>query len=315
MSIINLFKSRFITHSPFRLVHDITYQCNCKCIICERWKKSSTSKYQLSTIEIFMMLDDAKKAGLMTYVVEGGEPLCRHDLPDVLEYAKKLKYDTSVVTNGHLLKKRCNEILPFTDSIIISIDSNDELHDKMRGLPGLLNRALDGIRLCKNGAKIIINSVLCKRNIDKIEGLVQLSDTLNIPIILQPMDIYSGYNEELLLTQKELQKSFAKIIDMKKNGYPILNSYRYLKTIRDKKKYDCHAPKCYTYVEPNGNIVSCCDIIDKVWGNVRNESFKDIFNTIEFKEFCKRHVGCNKCNINAVVEASLSFSLNPLKKF
>jgi MoaA/NifB/PqqE/SkfB family radical SAM enzyme len=315
MRIINLFKSRFITHSPFRLVHDITYQCNCKCIICERWKKSSKSTNHLSTTEIFEMLEDGKNAGLQMYVAEGGEPLFRNDLPDVLEFAKKLKYDTSVVTNGYFLKNRYNEILPFTDSLIISIDSNDELHDKMRGLNGLLKRTFEGINLCKNETKIIINSVLCKRNVDKIEGLVKLSDKLNIPMIIQPMDIYSGYNEELLLTDKELKKSFTKIIDMKNKGYPILNSYRYLRTLQNKKIYDCHAPKCYTYVEPNGNIVSCCDLIDKVWGNVKHNKFKDIFKSREFKDFCKKHTSCNKCNIYSVVAASLSYSLNPLKKF
>ena len=127
MRIINLFKSRFISHSPFRLVHEITYQCNCKCIICERWKKSSNCQNELSTKEIFKMIEEGKKAGIITYVVDGGEPLFRKDLPDILQYAKQLNYITSVVTNGFYLKNRYDEILPFTDSLVVSIDSNDEL--------------------------------------------------------------------------------------------------------------------------------------------------------------------------------------------
>ncbi len=315
MRIINLFKSRFISHSPFRLVHDITYQCNCKCIICERWKKSSNCQNELSTKEIFKMLEEGKKAGIIMYIVEGGEPLFRKDLPDILQYAKQLNYITSVVTNGFYLKNRYNEILPFTDSLVVSIDSNDELHDKMRGLEGLRKKTIEGIRLCQNNkTKIFINSVLCKKNLDKIEGLAKLSNKLNVPIIFQPMDIYKGYNEHLRPTQTELHKTFTKIIEMKKAGYLIWNSYRYLNHIVENKNYNCHAPKCYSYVEPNGNIVSCCDIIDKVWGNVKNNQFIDVFKSKKFKEFCKKKESCNECSVYAVIEASLAYSINPLIK-
>jgi len=315
MRIINLFKSRFISHSPFRLVHDITYECNCTCIICERWKKQGNTQNELLTNEIFQMLDDGKKAGMIIYVVEGGEPLYRKDLPEILRYAKQLKYITSVVTNGFYLKNRYNEILPFTDSLVISIDSNDTLHDKLRGVKGLHKRAIEGITLSqKYKTKMFINSILSNKNLNKIKGLVQLSEDLNVPIIFQPMDIYKGYNEHLRPTQKELHTTFTQIIQMKKAGYKVWNSYRYLNNIVENKNYVCHAPKCYSYIEPNGNIVSCCDIIDKIWGNVKNNQFADIFKSKEFKEFCIKKQSCNECSVYAVIEASLAYSINPFNK-
>lgn len=312
MNTLTIIKSRFFSHSPFRLVHDITYRCNCRCKICERWKKSSDYKDDLSTEDIFKMLDDAKRAGIVMYVVEGGEPFFRKDISRILKHAKKLKMSTTIVTNGYYLRDRCKEIMPFIDSIVVSLDSNDELHDEMRGLKGLLNRATEGIKICKkNGIKIVINSVLCKLNMGKVDGLVKLSTKLEIPIVFQPMDVYRGYNEHLRLTNLELQRTFKKIVEYKKSGHKILNSYHYLEHIINNKKYVCHAPKCYTYVEPSGNIVSCCDIVDKTWGNVKNSSFKEIFEGKEFKNFCKEMERCNKCSINAVIESSLFYSLNP----
>jgi MoaA/NifB/PqqE/SkfB family radical SAM enzyme len=281
-------------------------------MICERWKKASKYKDELSNDEIFKMLEDAKKAGIMMYVVEGGEPLLRKDLSEILKYAKELEYITTVVTNGYYLKDRYNEILPFTDSIVVSIDSNNELHDQIRCLKGLLKKAVEGIQLCqKNNSKIIINSVLCKINLKEIEGLVKLSKELNIPIIFQPMDIYKGYNEHLRPTQDELIKTFSKIYEYKKAGYNIENSYNYLRFIISKKNYICRAPECYIYVESNGNIVSCCDIIDKVWGNVKEKQFLEIFHEKQYKEFCKKMKTCNECSVSAVVEASLLYSINP----
>ena len=312
MKATSILKNRFFSHSPFRLVHDITYQCNCKCKICERWKKSTEIKDELTIEEISNMLRDAKKAGILLYVVEGGEPLLHKDLPEILQYAKRLDFHTTIVTNGFYLKERYKEIIPFTDSITISIDAHDTLHDKMRGLNGLLEKAIEGIKLCKNSdTKMMINCVLCKMNKDKIEGIVRLSEELKLPIIFQPMDIYKGYNEYLRLTKSELQKSFSQIVKLKKAGFPILNSYQYLKYIINCKSYVCHAPKCYTYIIPNGNIVSCCDIIDQVWGNIRDITFKEIFISKDFKEFNKKMEKCNKCSISAVIETSLAYSFKP----
>lgn len=312
MKYVKILRSRFFSHSPFRLVHDITYECNCKCKMCERWMQVSSYKNQLTTEENFKMLEDAKKAGMLFYIVEGGEPLLHKELPRILQYAKKLDFVTTIITNGYYLKERYDEILPFTDSLIVSIDSNDELHDKMRGLKGLRQRAIEGIKLSKNmKIKISMNSVLCTLNSEKIDGLIELSEDLTIPIIFQPMDIYKGYNEDLRLPQPELQKVFSKILEMKKEGHKIGNSYSYLQHIIRNKNYICHAPKCFTYVKPNGNIVSCCDMYDKVWGNVKNTQFKIIFNNKEFKEFCKKIETCNKCSVHAVIETSLQYTLHP----
>lgn len=315
MRFVNMFKSRFF-HSPFRLVHDVTYRCNCKCKICERWKKSLDYKNELTTEENFEMLENAKKAGITMYSAQGGEPLLRKDLPMILQYAKKLNFVTTVITNGFYLKERLYEILPFTDYLFVSIDSNDELHDEMRGLKGLREKAIEGIRSCKNSkTKITINSVICNLNLDKVEGLVELSEELAIPIIFQPMGVYKGYNEKLKPTQSELKKTFSKIIEMKKAGYKISNSYNYLQYIIRNKSYVCHAPKCFTYVKPNGNIESCCFIFDKVWGNVKEKKFKEIFEGKEFKEFYKKMENCNKCSVYAVIETSLVYSLHPRSLF
>ena len=318
MDLFNILKNRFFSHSPFVLLHNITLRCPCKCKICTRWSKLSDYKKELSKGEIFKMLEDAKKTGFSIYVAEGGEPLIRKDLPQILKYAKKLNLYTAVITNGFYLKDRCQELIPFTDSFYVSIDAHDNLHDEMRGVKGLLDRAVEGMRLCKNNkTNISINSVLCKLNVNKLEGLVDFSEKLQIPITFQPMDIYKGYNDQLRLTQSEIQKIFSKIMKLKQSGYKILNSYHYLDNIINNENYVCYDPKVHIFLMPNGNVVSCCDKIDKLWGNVKTKSFNEIFRSKEFIEFCKKIEECNDCRSNLVIESSLLYSLNPkyLKDF
>ena len=235
--------------------------------------------------------------------------MCK-DLPDILKFAKEQKLMTSVITNGFFLKDRYSEIVPFTDYLMVSIDSNDDLHDKMRGVKGIRERAIEGIKLCKNSrTKILINSVISNLNLDKIDGLLKLSKELGISITFEPMQTNEGYNEQFKLTEEEVKKAFTKIIKSKKAGYRIGNSFEYLNNFVKKKKYTCHAPKVYITVYANGNTGLC---LNKNWGNVKSKSFKEIFTSNEFKKFCKRVEKCNICDVSCVIETSIAYSLNPL---
>ncbi len=317
MNIISLFanilKSRFSSHTPLALTHLITSLCNCKCKTCDLWKQSGQYKNDLSKEEIFAMLEEAKKAGIISYTVWGGEPLLHQDLREILQFAKKLGFVISLITNGYLLKEQCNDITPFIDYLIVSLDSNDELHNEMRGLDDIRERAIEGIKLSISKTKVIINSVISNLNLDKIEDLLKLSKELNVSITFEPMEIHEGYNNEFRATEEELKEAFAKIVEFKKAGYSVGNSIEYLKNYSKQKKYVCHAPKLYINVNANGDIISCFGaFLHKKWGNVKEDKFKEIFNNQDFHLFCKKSEKCNKCDVSCVIESSLAYSLNPL---
>ncbi len=316
MIVVNVLKSRFISHSPLVLSHLVTSACNARCKICDLWKKTKECKNDLSKEDIFEMIEKAKDAGMVGYVSWGGEPLLRKDLPDILKHAKENRFFTTIITNGYFLKDRYNEIAPFTDFLIVSIDSYDKLHNEMRGIEGMLERVIEGVKLCKKTKmKIIMNTVVSKLNLDKIEGLLELSRKLGIPITFEPMEVWTKYNEHLRPTDEELKTVFSKIIDYKKSGYKIGNSIQYLQSFSNKKQYICHAPKCYITVDAQGNIGNINSCLNKSWGNIRDKSFKELFNDKKYKEFCKSSEKCNKCDVSCVIESSLAYSLNPLFVF
>jgi MoaA/NifB/PqqE/SkfB family radical SAM enzyme len=315
MIVTDILKSRFISHSPFILTHKITSLCNARCKTCDLWKSSSEYKNDLTKEDIFKMLEDARKAGMINYTVWGGEPLLRKELPEILTFAKKNGFITSIITNGFLLKDIYTELVGIVDYVIVSIDSNDELHDEMRGVEGILERAIDGIKLSKKAKiKIIINSVINKLNLDKVDGLCELSKELGVSIVFEPMNVLPEYNEHLKPTPQELKKAFSKIIKYKKMGYKIGNSIQYLKYFTEKKRYTCHMPKCYITIDTDGDIGSCLQGVStawKKWGNVKEKSLKNLFESIEYKNFCKGMEKCNRCTFSCVIESSLAYSLNP----
>lgn len=311
MRILNILKNRLVSHSPLSLTHRVTSLCNARCKHCDLWKKSSEIKNDLSKEDIFEMLKKAKKAGMVKYTAWGGEPLLRKELPEILQYAKKNKFTTQIFTNGFFLKEKYKEIAPFTDSLIVSIDSNDELHDEMRGVKGILKRAIEGIELSKKTEmNIVINSVISNLNLDKIDGLLELSKKLGVSIRFEPIKI-NFYNQQFKLTNEKLKTVFSKIIEYKKSGYFVNNSNRYLKIISEKEQFICHAPKCFITVDACGDIISCLHgELGKVWGNIKKKSFKEIFDSREFKDFCKKMEGCNKCDFFCTIESSLAYSLD-----
>ena len=48
--------SHLLTHKPIVLTHSVTSECNCRCKICDCWRKKHSSD-EMDTREIFRMLD------------------------------------------------------------------------------------------------------------------------------------------------------------------------------------------------------------------------------------------------------------------
>ncbi|MEM0467375.1 MAG: radical SAM protein [Candidatus Thermoplasmatota archaeon] len=308
----SLIKSRFLIQSPYRLIHYVTSDCNCSCKACIRWHRLHHVQNDLTLDDIYSMLRNAREAGMIYYVAMGGEPLLRKDLPDILKYAKQLGFITAIVTNGFFLKERRAEILPYTDTLVVSIDAIDHVHDELRNVSGILTKAIDGIRSCKDTTtKIGILSTLSIPTVHRVDEMVQLAKELGVQITFHPIDLYKGYNDDLVPSQSEFREAFVRIRYWKKKGYDIGNSFLYLRYFSSRKPYRCHGPKTFINVDANGDIFSCIDVINKKWGTTKTTTFTKIFHSNEFKTFCRSIEQCNRCGVATVADASFAHTLNP----
>jgi len=70
---------------------ELTYRCNFKCIHCYNTlrQKMSSSKFELSTSQIFHLIDQLVELGNFKVAFTGGEALLRRDIFDILWYARK----------------------------------------------------------------------------------------------------------------------------------------------------------------------------------------------------------------------------------
>ena len=140
---------------PLRVHWDLTDLCNSKCKHCDRWKHKKNPE-ELTTQEGFKLLKELKEIGVRAVSFAGAEPLLRKDIFDLINYAVKLGFSTSMNTNALLLNEERVEKLANIglETLIFSIDGNtEEIHDFIRGVKGSLKKNLEIIQTIKNANK------------------------------------------------------------------------------------------------------------------------------------------------------------------
>ncbi|MEK7856146.1 MAG: radical SAM protein, partial [Acidobacteriota bacterium] len=89
----------FHLRQPLIVWFEVTRACDLRCSHCYI-DAGLKRRHELSTDEVFAVLDDLAKLGAFSIVLAGGEPYLRRDFPDILEYAGKLGFVLAIVTNG-----------------------------------------------------------------------------------------------------------------------------------------------------------------------------------------------------------------------
>ncbi len=129
---------------PTRVDFELTYTCNLKCSFCPQaiFKEQSPEKVQsakneLSTDEIYSVIDELKAGGVPLVTLTGGEPFVRKDIMDIVTYIKQKDLELSILSNGALItKKKAEELVRLgVDTITFSLDGPEALHDEVRGIP------------------------------------------------------------------------------------------------------------------------------------------------------------------------------------
>ena len=297
-----------IRRRPYVLSHGITARCNLQCRFCEYWENPGK---EMSTPEIFRMLEDARSFGIGAYNAWTAEPLMREDLPDILRHAKRLGLITSLITNGKLLAGRVH-LLCDLDYLSVSVDGIDS-YKELRGID--LEDVLGGIRAARTaGHEILMNCVISGKNVHELEDLVNLAEELGVRISFEPINESLGIAKEVwdelgIRNLPKYQKAIDRLVELKKSDAPIINSITYLKMIRSlKPEFRCHASDIILHVTADGTI-ECCRSQKAALGRV-SDGLSNVWKASE--ETRKKIAGeCEGCLFFGYVENSLLYDMVP----
>jgi heme d1 biosynthesis radical SAM protein NirJ len=161
------------------VIWNLVRRCNLTCKHCYSISADKDFPGELSTGEVFTVMDDLKGFRVPVLILSGGEPLLRPDIFEIAARAKAMGFYTALSTNGTLITEDNIEQIAAIgfDYVGVSLDGIQETHDRFRRLDGAFDLSMHGIRLCKaRGIKVGIRFTLTQDNAHDLPGLLQLME-------------------------------------------------------------------------------------------------------------------------------------------
>jgi len=287
--------------------YGITTKCNLKCKHCYSESVDQAAPDELTTQETFHLIDDLSKWGIGLLIIDGGEPLCREDLLDVVKYASSKGIRTTIGSNGTLIDEPMARKMREAGvmSVAISVDGADaQTHDAFRGISGAFEQTLRGMEACHNaGLPFQLNMTIRK------DTLSQLGDMLRLAVehganAVELFDLVAAGRakeecRDQVLSPDERRQAMELLADAQRD-YPLIIRViacpMYPLLLRQKEiqpKYfptemlkripyygrGCAAgmPSGYVVIRSNGEVNPCMLLQVKL-GNVRERSIMSIWD-------------------------------------
>ncbi len=293
------------------VVWNCTKTCNLKCVHC--YARSEAIKYQneLTHEEGLALIDQLAEFNVPVILFSGGEPLLRPDFFELANYAASKGIRPTISTNGTCITPEVAEKLKAmgVGYVGISLDGNEETHDKFRGKEGAYKLAIRGIRNCvATGQKVGLRFTITKDNYRDLNSIFDLIESENIDRACFYHLVYSGRGSGIVdhdLTHEESRQVMDliidRVLDFKKRGLnkEILTVDNHADAVylyqRMKREDPERAKKILELIQSNGgnrsgmafgNIDSIGNVHPDQFtqyitlGNVRERKFGDIWTDV-----------------------------------
>lgn len=165
------------------VIWNLIRRCNLTCKHCYSISADRDFPGELSTAEVFIVMDNLKAFGVPVLILSGGEPLLRPDIFEISARAKAMNFYVGLSTNGTLIDERNIDRIAAVgyDYVGISIDGLRTTHDRFRRLQGAFDASMQGIRLChSNGIKVGIRFTMTQDNAHELPQLLDLMEAEEI---------------------------------------------------------------------------------------------------------------------------------------
>jgi heme d1 biosynthesis radical SAM protein NirJ len=165
------------------VIWNLIRRCNLTCKHCYTTSADIDFPGELTTPEIYTVMDDLKAFKVPVLILSGGEPLLHPDIFAISRRAKDMGFYVALSSNGTKISvENIAEIADINYQYIgVSLDGIKETHDQFRRVKGSFDEALRGVYFClEKGIKVGIRFTLTQYNAHDFPALLQLMDDNNI---------------------------------------------------------------------------------------------------------------------------------------
>ena len=282
-------------HGPFMAEMDITYRCNCRCRMCQRWNLSKPN--ELSVAEYEELAREFADSGVFQISIAGGEPLVRTDVFKIISGFAKKGMSVNLCTNGMLLKDKIRQI---TDSgatmITVSIDGySAAVNDKIRGIDGALKRVSDGVKAymaipLARRPWVRVRLTASNENVGEVRRFYNHWIERSDDVLLQPAHFcadasYIGENDQSFSLNPDAMAAQVAGLAVGKGRY-VTQLLESLKQTGRMPFIPCFAGVVMARIDPWGDVYPCLEQHVRV-GSVRRGRFSEIWRSDVFE--AERH--------------------------
>ena len=177
------------------VIWNLVRRCNLKCKHCYSISADVDFPDELSTADVFRVMDDIKAARSPVLILSGGEPLLRPDIFEISRRAVELGFYTALSSNGTLIDPAmAGRIADIGyDYVGVSLDGIGPTHDRFRGRDGAFEAALAGLRHCgRRGVKTGLRFTMTQDNCRQLPQLLDLAREEGIDKFYLSHLVYAG---------------------------------------------------------------------------------------------------------------------------
>lgn len=161
------------------VIWNLIRRCNLACKHCYSISADHDFAGELTTDEVYRVMDDLYAYGTRVLILSGGEPLMRPDIFDISNRAKAMGFYVGLSTNGTLIDASVIDDIAAVgyNYVGISLDGIGETHDRFRRMQGAFELSMDGVRRCnEHGLKVGLRFTLTQDNARELPRLLDLME-------------------------------------------------------------------------------------------------------------------------------------------
>lgn len=264
----------------------VTYRCNARCSMCNRYKAPSKPEEELS-------IETIKKLPKMYFTnITGGEPFIRSDLKDIVRVLQSISDRIVISTNGFFTDRIVDLCKEFPNvGIRISIEGLENTNNEIRGLKDGFKKGYETLKVLKSmGMKDVgFGMTVQDKNANDLVPLYDISNSLCMEFATASLhnSFYFVESKNLIHNRPLVAKNFESLINKlllsssPKKWFRAYFNHGLINYIYSQPRLlPCDMSFDTFFIDPYGDVMPCNGTKEKeVMGNLNIDTWDTIWNS------------------------------------